>query len=192
MTTFNFSQVKITNYELEKMGDVYPNMRAPIVYVDDGRITLAPMDWSMHIRGSEDPKVQKQYSTFNAVSEEIDTKKTYREQWVERKRCIIPAIGFYEHRVERDSKRKVYIRPSEKGILCIAGLWDDYRSFAGPAKCFTMLTCVPNEQMKRIHGRMPVIIQNWRAYLDPRTTPEQAKTLCKPFGGQFDIDYAHF
>lgn len=190
-TTFNFSQIKITDFELKKFDDVYPNQSAPIVYVDNGRVTFEKMEWSMRIRGNTDQTLEKKYATYNAVSEEVERKPLYKEQWIERKRCIIPVKGFYEHMVERDTKRKMFIT-AEKGMLCIAGLWDNYVGYTGPSKCFTMLTCAPNEQVKRVHDRMPVIIHNWRAYLDPRTTPEQAKTLMKPYTGSLNINYAGY
>lgn len=188
---FHFSQHEGIEQDYLDIGTVFPNQRAPIIFVKDGRITLSNMEWSMRIRGNSDPALNKKYSTFNAKSEEIESKRLFQEQWIERRRCIIPVRGFFEYKTERDFKRKMFIGPSERTVMCIAGLWDDTRGLTGiPDKCFTMLTCAPNEQVRFIHDRMPVILRNWKAYLDPRTTPEQAKTLCRPYPGGLFIEAA--
>ena len=77
-----------------------------------------------------------------------------------RRRCLIPASGFYEWQVQGKGKQPYYIIPADGGIFAVAGLWEQWTSPDGSQlENATILTVEPNELMAPIHSRMPLI---WR------------------------------
>jgi putative SOS response-associated peptidase YedK len=77
-------------------------------------------------------------------------------------RCLVPASGFYEWR----ARQPYYVLPSDAALFALAGmvvLWKGERSIA-------LVTTAPNELMREIHERMPVIVprEDYAAWLDPR------------------------
>src|SRR5581483_7407180 len=80
---------------------------------------------------------------------------------VTRRRCIIPADGFYEWRTEPGSKSKVpmWIHLAGRRLFGIAGLWDQWTSPDGEViRTCTILTTGANKAMESVHDRMPVIL----------------------------------
>jgi putative SOS response-associated peptidase YedK len=96
--------------------------------------------------------------SINARAETVATKAPFRELLV-RRRCVIPADGFYEWQGEGPSRTPHFIRARDGGLLALAALWDRWRRAEDPAiETFTILTCEPNELVRPIHDRMPVIL----------------------------------
>lgn len=123
----------------------------------------------------------KKAPTFNAVSEEAATKRTFKHAFESGQRCLIPVTAFFEWRHE--GKRKVPHRIGMKGedIFCLGGLWEQ----SGTMDTYTVLTTRANELMAHIHNskkRQPVIIprEQWEEWLSPALAPEGVKALCEP------------
>ncbi|HEY6363490.1 MAG TPA: SOS response-associated peptidase family protein [Candidatus Binatia bacterium] len=85
---------------------------------------------------------------------------------VDRRRCIIPADGFYDR---KEDKRKVpmWVYLKTKEPFTFAGLWDVWRKPDGKRlESFTIITTEPNELVRPVHNRMPVILRpdpQWRS-----------------------------
>jgi putative SOS response-associated peptidase YedK len=97
---------------------------------------------------------------INARAETLSEKPAFRTA-LKRRRCLVPADGFYEWRKEPDGKTKtpMYVRRRDGEPFAFAGLWDVWHTPDGSVvpSC-TVITTGPNELMAPIHDRMPVIL----------------------------------
>jgi putative SOS response-associated peptidase YedK len=112
---------------------------------------------------------------INARAETLADKPAFRNS-LRRRRCLIPADGFYEWRPDparkKGGKVPTYVRMKDHKPFAFAGLWDNWLDPAGTGTEFrscTIITTRPNELMADIHDRMPAIIhpEHYRAWLDP-------------------------
>ena len=90
---------------------------------------------------------------INARAESVAEKPSFREAFA-RRRCVVPADGFFEWRGEKKSRRPIWFHPPDGGLLAFAGLWEPGRD--GPR--FTILTTEANATVAPVHDRMPVIL----------------------------------
>jgi putative SOS response-associated peptidase YedK len=95
---------------------------------------------------------------INARAETIAEQPAFRESFLHR-RCLIPADGFYEWRENDAGKQPVWISRSDEEPFAFAGVWaglDD--SGDAPVHSCAIVTCEPNDLVRPIHDRMPVIL----------------------------------
>jgi putative SOS response-associated peptidase YedK len=111
---------------------------------------------------------------INARAESILDKSAFRRPF-ERRRCIVPADGFYEWEAVdgRKQKQPWYVTRRDGDVLAFAGLWESWRPVTGSddgrvVSC-TIVTTEANECLAPIHDRMPVVLppSAWAAWLDP-------------------------
>ncbi len=121
--------------------------------------------------------------TINARSETAPEKPAFRDAFRKR-RCIVPADGFYEwKKLGGEGKQPMLIRAAGGTPLGMAGLWESWPSPSGDTvESGTILTCAPNEMMSAIHDRMPVILDpaEYDEWLNSETTPERLRSLLDP------------
>ncbi|MBZ4662733.1 MAG: hypothetical protein JG776_415 [Caloramator sp.] len=95
---------------------------------------------------------------INARSETILDKPLFKNAFLSG-RCIVPVNGFFEWKNEKDKKIKYRITLKDEDIFSLAGIYRDFKDKDGSIKrCVTILTTEPNDDMREIHNRMPVII----------------------------------
>lgn len=154
-------------FDAAKFGELFPT--DPILVIGPAG-KLAVRSWGLRPDWAERP-------VTNAKSEECATKPTFRPML--NSRCIVPATGYFEWRVE-DGK-KVKTRISVDGILPMAG-------FVAPDAC-VILTCAPSPSLLYIHHRMPAILDDQAidAWLDPHVDFAQLRPLLKPSARTFRI-----
>lgn len=100
---------------------------------------------------------------------------------LKKRRCVVPASGFYEWKAIEGSKVKqpFHIYPTDAGVFCIAGIWTSWQNEEGETiDTFAILTFAPNTLIRRIHDRMPVILdeQSMKAWVDPAWTRGVGRT----------------
>jgi putative SOS response-associated peptidase YedK len=123
---------------------------------------------------------------INARSETLAEKPSFRAAY-RRRRCLIPADGFYEWQSlpGRKNKQPVLIRMRSQEVFCLAGLWEIWQSPEGSElRSCTILTTRPNELVAPIHDRMPVILPAaaYRTWLSPNEeTPAALQGLLEPY-----------
>ena len=112
---------------------------------------LVPSWWSKTLR--EVP------SAFNARAEGIEAKPMFRDAW-KRRRCIIPASGFFEWSGPKTARQPHYISAADGGLLGFAGLYDSWRDRESgeEVQSCTIIVTGANVFMGEIHDRMPVIL----------------------------------
>lgn len=115
--------------------------------------------WGLIPSWSKDSKFASKL--INARSETVSEKPSFKAA-IKRRRCLIPASGYYEWITQGDSKAKqpYYIYPHSKSPLALAGLWEIWHSPEGDEihSC-TILTTQANEFTAPLHHRMPVILE---------------------------------
>jgi putative SOS response-associated peptidase YedK len=123
---------------------------------------------------------------INARAETLAGKPAFRTA-LRKRRCLVPADGFYEWRKEADGKTKtpMYIRLRDTKPFAFAGLWEVWRSPDGTSvpSC-TLITTTANNLVEGIHDRMPVIIppEAYERWLDPKERDlSELRDLLKPY-----------
>lgn len=131
--------------------EIFPSEMAPVVIKADGQLIIGELKWGFM------PSYSNQL-LINARAETVDVKNTFKESFIKR-RCIIPATGFFEWEKVEDTKVRRSIKVKEEEIFSMAGLYDYFFDKEGKRyAAFTILTTDANDSMKHIHHRMPVII----------------------------------
>jgi len=119
----------------------------------------------------------------NARAETIAEKPSFRSAF-RRRRCIVPASGFYEWQATAGRKQPWYIQPQGNALFGFAALYEHWQGPAGQVDSCALITTEPNPLMARIHDRMPVILPvEWYAHwLDPlNPDPASLIAMLRPF-----------
>jgi putative SOS response-associated peptidase YedK len=107
----------------------------------------------------------------NARAEGLASRPMFREAF-RRRRCLVPASGFYEWQGRRGSKQPYLFRAHDGSPLCFAGLWETWRDPAGNRILETcaIITTSPNDVVRPIHDRMPALLapEDCPRWLDSR------------------------
>lgn len=144
---------------IEPRYNIAPTQPGAIVRgVLHGERSLEPARWGLVPRWAKDVKIGARM--INARSETAAEKPAFRDAF-RRRRCLIPASGFYEwQRLGSGRKQPYYIYAAERSPLALAGLWETWNDPQGdrPLTTFTVLTTAANATVSRLHDRMPVII----------------------------------
>jgi putative SOS response-associated peptidase YedK len=153
-----------------------------IVVNDTGDRQLVPMRWGLIPSWAKDPSIGNRM--INARAESIAEKPAFRAA-LKRRRCIIPADGFYEWQRTVSSKQPVRIVLKSREPFGFAGLWEHWTSPTGEEvlSC-TIITTEVNELLREVHHRMPAILprEAEAAWLDPKVQDtETLLALLKPY-----------
>lgn len=124
------------------------------------------------------------YKTINARAETAAQKPAFAEA-LKKRRCLIPADGFYEWQKTAKAKQPYCFTLSDEGVFAFAGLWERWKDAAGnPVETCSILTTTPNRLVEDLHNRMPVILrpEDYELWLDPgEQRVESVAELLKPF-----------
>ncbi|MFN8443140.1 MAG: SOS response-associated peptidase [Caldilineaceae bacterium] len=142
--------------------------------------------WGLIPSWSKDPSVGGKM--INARAETVAEKPSYRAAF-KRRRCLVPATGFYEWQKQGTNKQPYFIHMADKLPFAIAGLWEQWMSPDGSElQTCTLLTTTANELMETLHDRMPVIVasedyEQWLGTGKDATPREldQLQHLLRPF-----------
>ncbi len=122
---------------------------------------------------------------INARAETLSGQPAFAESF-HRRRCLIPADGFYEWRHDEGGKTPVWISRSDGDLFAFAGIWARLPSREGsePLHSCAIITCEPNALISPIHDRMPVILSPDReaAWLEPDLAEAELASLLVPAG----------
>lgn len=146
-----------------------------------GERELTHFRWGLIPSWSKDIKIGSRL--INARSETVADKPSFRAAF-KRRRCLIPADGFYEWQRKGNKKQPIYVHSNEDQPFALAGLWEVWHSAEGSViESCTILTTEPNELMQPIHNRMPVIVEppDYALWLDPGPNPQVARHLLRSY-----------
>jgi putative SOS response-associated peptidase YedK len=161
------------NWNVAPTSDVY------VVLVDGGVRCVAPHHWGLVPVWAPSPAAGAKM--INARAETVADKNAFRHAYRKR-RCIVPADGFYEWQKIPGQKTKQpwFIHHRDGDPLAFAGLWEEWR---GPdrdgsqrLRSTTIITTTANATMEPVHDRMPVVLppSAWETWLDPDTADPAA------------------
>ena len=130
---------------------------------------LALLRWGLVPAWAKDSSIG--YKMINARAETVASKPAFREA-IQRRRCLIPATGFYEWRREGKTRIPFCFAMRDGGIFALAGIWENWRDPASQSPLLetaSILTTAPNAVMEGVHDRMPVILPpaSYELWLDP-------------------------
>ncbi len=135
---------------------------------------LSLMKWGLVPSWAKDPKIGNRM--INARSETAAEKPSFRTAF-KRRRCLIPADGYYEWTKRGAKKAPMYIQHAERDIFAFAGLWESWKQpDGGWLNTCAILTTEANEKIKPLHHRMTVIVEpeDYETWLAPRElTPDE-------------------
>lgn len=168
-----FSLTRVTPFP--KRWNVAPQSMVPVVYeTREGERVAETMRWGLVPHWARDEAIGAKLN--NARCEGMADKPAFR-QAVRRRRCLLPASGFYEWQPlpgggARPLKQPYYISPVDAPFFAMAGLFEAWRPPGAAADAPWLLSCcvittAANALMAPIHDRMPVLIapEHWAAWL---------------------------
>ena len=149
--------------------NITPGGDVPVIceLPDYGR-NCSLMHWGLIPHWAKEP--ESKYKMINAKAETLSQRPAYRDAY-KRRRCLIPASGFYEWHTTTQGKQPYYIHRKNDGLLAFAGLWEYWEGEHTINSC-TIITTDANPLLQSIHARMPVILaeQDHTIWLDPQNT----------------------
>lgn len=143
---------------LRKRFNIAPTQDAPIVRAaKDGGRELAMARWGLVPFWAKDLSVGTKM--INARCEGVEAKPAFKAA-IEKRRCIVPATGFFEWKGVAGRKQPFAITLPDRHVFGFAGLWERWKPAGGgdPVETFTIVTTDANEAVATIHDRMPVIL----------------------------------
>ena len=138
---------------------------------DDGvQRQLRTAKWGLVPSWAKDPKIGNRM--INARLETAAEKPSFRRAWAKR-RCLLPADGYYEWYAGEGPKQPFYIHRPDGHSLAMAGLYEFWKEGEDWLVTTCVLTTDAPDELGRIHDRMPLLVpdENWAAWLDPEHKP---------------------
>ena len=166
--------------------NVAPTQNAPIVRVNiDGKRELILAKWGLIPVWADDASIGNRM--INARCESAASKPAYRGAFAKR-RCIVPADGFYEWEPAigktKSPKQPWYFHRADSQPLLLAGLWERWDKGPEPIESFTILTTDAGPFVRPVHERSPVILEpeDVGRWLDSSVSADNLQSLLAPVG----------
>ncbi len=166
--------------------NVAPTTFQPVIRSakETGERELVLMRWGMVPHFAKSLADFKGISTINAKAETLMNAVTWRVPF-QRRRCLVPADGFYEWKKLDPKTRQPYAFSMADGApFAFAGLWDGWKDpDGGWLQSYSIITTTPNELTATVHDRMPVILEpkDYNRWLDREDGERPPVDLLRPF-----------
>jgi len=161
--------------------NIAPTQKVPVARLDkDDHPIISLVHWGLIPSWVKDALMGNRM--INARAETAADKPAFRTA-LARRRCLVPADGFYEWKKTGSHKQPMFIHRRDDGLFCFAGLWERWHNPTGQdIDSMTILTTEPNALMREIHDRMPVILEpaDYEAWLKRDTPAAQVQSMLKP------------
>lgn len=187
--------------ELMPRYNIAPSQVVPAVVEENGRREMRFFQWGLIPSWAKDPGIGQ--NLINARAETAPEKPSFRSAF-KRRRCLIPADGFFEWTTVEETgeaalfddlapkpkggkpiKQPYYFQMTDEGPFAFAGLYEYWEAVdAGPIETCTILTTEPNALLAQFHNRMPAIVapENYTLWLDAEPKPsEMLLALIPPY-----------
>jgi len=143
-------------YSITTSYNIAPSHMVTTIISETNVREIKPMRWGLIPSWAKTMSVGSK--CINARCETITEKPTFKQAFKKR-RCLIPANGFYEWKKNGKNKSPYYFTSFDEQPFAFAGIWDVYTSKRhGIITSFAIITTQPNKIVEPIHKRMPVII----------------------------------
>jgi len=171
--------------------NIAPAQDAPVMAQDGEGRRVGLLKWGLVPFWAKDPSIGNKM--INARSETVDSKPAFRNAF-ERRRCAVPADGFYEWKKGegkgKGTKVPHWIHRTDGAPFAMAGLWERWEPQGQDALfTFTILTVDAVPSLKPIHHRMPAILlrPDLSVWLDPEASQEDLLPLLRPVGEGLEV-----
>jgi putative SOS response-associated peptidase YedK len=149
--------------------NIAPSQQVLAIVHRNGQNILESLRWGLVPFWAKDVSIGN--TLINARSETAAEKPSFREAFKKR-RCLIPADGFYEWMRTKGRKQPVFITLPHKNPFAFAGLWEIWQDKANPSESYgscTILTREASPSIRPVHNRMPLILSPdaYEVWLDP-------------------------
>jgi putative SOS response-associated peptidase YedK len=162
--------------------NISPGQQVLAIIHDEDKKKLVSFRWGLIPSWAKDPSIGNKM--FNARAETIAEKPSFARAF-QKRRCLIPADGFYEWQKSGKIKSPLLFSLKSRQPFCFAGIYETWISpEKGPVNTCTIITTESNELIRPIHDRMPVIVPKDREafWMDPDNRNQKALlSLLKPF-----------
>lgn len=176
----------VQRFCLDECADLKPRYNIPpgtdiaaIRLSPEGKRVLHLLRWGLVPHWAKDPSIGNKLN--NARGESVAEKPSFRDAF-KRRRCLIPADGFYEWAAQGKLKQPYYISLKSGEPMAMAGLWESWKAPDGNIlRTCCVITTGPNAVMEPIHDRMPVIVapEDWGRWLSAPV--EEIEGLVTPY-----------
>lgn len=180
---------------LEPRINIAPTQDAPVIRQrrqPAGERSLQALRWGLVVPGAEN--LSGGAKMINARGETVAKLPSFRTAF-RRRRCLVPANGFYEWRPGDTTKQPHLIARPDGAPFAFAGLWERWTPPAGSAAAaerpyvdsFTIVTTAANQALAPLHHRQPVIVasDDYAVWLDPDAEAAALLALLKPVPEDF-------
>ncbi|WP_421693480.1 SOS response-associated peptidase [Aestuariivirga sp.] len=164
--------------EFPPRAHVAPGQPIGIIRMEDGARRFALVRWGFIPSWVKEVKPGK--PLINARGETVMEKPSFRNA-MRRRRCLVPADGYYEWSGAEGRKTCFFVQRQDKCLFGFAGLWEHWMGADGSEiETATLMTIAPNRELATIHDRMPVIIapEDYETWLTGEA--EEAAGLIRP------------
>jgi putative SOS response-associated peptidase YedK len=165
--------------------NIAPTQEVPVIRqrrAPAGERSLAALRWGFVPPWADDPKSGP--PLINARAETLMEKPAFRGAF-QRRRCLVPADGYFQWREGDASKQPYLVTRCDGAPFAFAGLWERWGPRHDPATArdsFTIITTETNDFLRGFHHRMPAVLppESYAAWLDPDATAESVRGLLAP------------
>ena len=151
--------VQQTLFEVSPRYNIAPQQTIPVILAPQGITVLDGFRWGLVPSWAKESNIGQKM--INARSETLTEKPSFRNALV-RRRCVIPADGFYEwERLEGGVRQPVHFRRRDGDLFGFAGLWEEWQDPDAENELLrtcTIVTTSANETVSPVHDRMPVML----------------------------------
>ena len=143
---------------IEPSWNVAPSQSSWVLIAEgQDRACAEKMRWGLLPGWAKDAKIGA--SMINARIETVATKPAFRSAWKTR-RCLVPASGYYEWRLEAGVKQPYWVHAASGPLLMFAGLWENWKSPTGDwIRSFSIITQDAEGAMLELHDRTPMMLK---------------------------------
>jgi putative SOS response-associated peptidase YedK len=150
----------------EPQFNIAPTQKAPVLAHGEEGYTVKATRWGLIPSWAKDEKTGSKL--INARVETVVEKPSFRSAFKKR-RCLVPASGYFEWKGEAGHKQPYFIRDPDGHLLMFAGLWEGWKPPGGTEwlHTFTIITGEPGKVSGDIHDRQPVVLppDSWQEWL---------------------------
>lgn len=157
--------------------NIAPSQSVLAIVQRAGERETAFLQWGLIPSWSKDGK-----GFINARAETLEEKPSFRESF-QRRRCVIPADGFYEWQRSGKIAQPYFFQMKDESPFAFAGIWDEWQTDGNLIASCAIITTTANELLASIHDRMPVILppESHGQWLADDSEPATLRILLAPF-----------
>ena len=151
-----------------------------------GTRALAKLRWGLVPAWAKDPGIGSRL--INARAETVHEKPAFRAAF-RRRRCLVPANGWFEWWAEREGKQPYFITASDEAPVSFGALWETWTADGVTVESFAILTTEATPVLTELYHRQPAVIraEDFQDWLDPSTPAQRLLAMARhPHPGPFD------